>query len=56
MDKVEYELRRMQQAYLLDPIETSNLVSNMVVVSESNGSVRFCCDLSDLNNVVIPDR
>ncbi|MCP6726009.1 hypothetical protein NL526_28535, partial [Klebsiella pneumoniae] len=47
--RVEDELRRMQQADVLEPIETSTYVSNMVVVPKSNGAVRICCDLSDLN-------
>ena len=56
LDKVEAELKRMQQCDVLEPIESSTWVSNMVVVPKSNGAVRICCDLSDLNKAVIPDR
>ena len=56
LDSVEAELRRMQKCDVLEPIETSSWVSNMVVVPKANGAVRLCCDLSDLNKAVIPDR
>ena len=56
LDSVEEELRRMQKCDVLEPIETSSWVSNMVVVPKANGAVRLCCDLSDLNKAVIPDR
>ncbi|MFZ1075317.1 MAG: reverse transcriptase family protein [Minisyncoccia bacterium] len=53
---MEAEFKRMQQCDVLEPIESSTWVSNMVVVPKSNGAVRICCDLSDLNKAVIPDR
>ena len=56
LDKVEAELKRMQQADVLELIEASTWVSNMVVVSKSNGAVRICCGPSDLNKAEIPDR
>ena len=55
LDKVEAELKRMQQADVLESIKASTWVSNMVVVPKPNGAVRICCDLSDLNKAVIQD-
>lgn len=46
----------MQKADVLKPIKTSPWVSNMVLVQKSNGTVRICCDYSDLCKAIIPDR
>jgi len=56
LEKVEAEIRRMHESDVLEPIDSSRWVSNMVVVPKANGDVRICCDLSDLNKAVIPDR
>jgi len=56
LEKVEAEIRRMHESDVLEPIDSSRWVSNMVVVPKANGDVRICCDLSDLNKAVIYDR
>jgi hypothetical protein len=55
-DKVITELKRMEQEGVLEKINSSPWVSTMVVVPKPDGAVRICCDLSDVNKAVIPDK
>lgn len=56
LPKVSEELKRMVKEEVLEPIEASDWVSNMVIVHKSNGSIRICADLSEVNKAIIPDR
>ena len=42
--KVEFELRRLQQAGIIDPIEHSDWAAPIVPVVKKDGSVRICGD------------
>ena len=55
-DKVIKELHRLEKENVLEKINSSPWVSNMVVVSKADGAVRICCDLSDVNKAIIPDK
>ena len=55
-EEVITELNRMIADGVLEKIDSSPYVSNIVVVRKPNGKVRICCDLSDANKAVIPDK
>ena len=55
-DDVAQELKRMVDDGILEPIDAGEWVSNMVVVRKPTGGVRICCDLTDVNRAIIPDR
>ena len=53
---VSTELNRMVDEGILEPIDASEWVSNMVVVRKPTGGVRICCDLTDVNKAVVADK
>lgn len=55
-EKVKVEVDRLVNERILEPIESSPWVCNMVIVPKANGAVRICADLSDANRAVVPDR
>ena len=55
-DPVKTELQRMEREGIIEKIDSSPWVSNMVVVRKPDGGVRICCDLSLVNKAVIADR
>jgi hypothetical protein len=55
-DDVIKEIDRMVRDNVLEPIDASAWVSNMVVCRKSSGGIRICCDLSDVNKAIVPDR
>ena len=50
------ELERMVAAGILELIDASEWVLNMVIVRKASGGVRICCNLADVNKVIIADR
>ena len=55
-EPVKSELLRMEREGIIERIDSSKWVSNMVVVRKPDGGIRICCDLSLANEAVIPDR
>ncbi len=55
-EEVSKELGRMVSEGILEPIDASEWVSNMVVVRKPTGGVRICCDLSEVNKAVVADK
>ena len=42
---------------VLKQIDAADWVSNMVVAHKSNGAIRICVDLTNVNNkAIVPDR
>jgi len=56
LDNVDAELERMVADEVLEPVKAADWVSNTVVAHKSNGAIRICADLSDVNKAIIPDR
>ena len=56
LPKVKEELDRMVRDGVLKQIYAADWVSNMVVAHKSNGSIRICVDLTNVNKPIIPDR
>ena len=41
---------------ILDPIDASEWVSNMVIVRKPFDGVRICCNLTEVNTTILADR
>ncbi len=55
-DKVTTELQGMLAANLIEPIDASPWVSNLVIVQKLSGGVCLCVDLQGPNKAVVPDK
>ncbi|XP_062511237.1 uncharacterized protein K02A2.6-like [Corticium candelabrum] len=55
-DEVAAELRRWEEAGVIEKVDSSPWLSNMVVVCKKSGEIRLCVDLSAVNQAVIPRR
>ena len=56
LPKVKEELERMVKTGVLESIDASDWVSNMVIARKSDGAIRICADLTNVNKAIIPDR
>jgi hypothetical protein len=50
------ELRRMERDGIIERIDTSVWMSNIMVARKKSGGVRVCVNLSDVNKALIPQR
>lgn len=55
-DQVTTELQGMLTADLIEPIDASPWVSNLVIVKKRSGGIRLCIDLRGPNKAVVPDK
>ena len=55
-DEVSKELKRMLDEGIIEQIDTSRWLSNVVVVRKKSGDIRLCFDLRQVNKGVIPDK
>ena len=55
-DEVSAELKRLQAQGIIEPIDSSLWISNLVVVRKKAGSIQLCVDLREVNKAVIPDK
>ena len=56
LSKIKEEVERMVHDDILEPVESSEWVCNIVAAAKSNGGVRVCADLPDANKAVVADR
>ena len=57
IESVDREIDKMlNDSVIEDATQPSPWVSNLVVVPKSSGGVRVCCDLRELNKVVVRER
>ena len=54
--KVSQELQRLVDEDIIEPVDRSEWVSNMVVVQKPNGDIRLCLDLRELNRSIVTDK
>ena len=47
-EKVEKELDRLLEEDIIEPVDRSEWLSNVVVVKKSNGAIRLCLDLREV--------
>lgn len=52
-EKVSQELQTLVAEDIIEPIQESDWVSNLVTVQKPNGSLRLCLDLRDLNKSIV---
>uniref|UniRef100_A0A3B3IH14 Gypsy retrotransposon integrase-like protein 1 n=2 Tax=Oryzias latipes TaxID=8090 RepID=A0A3B3IH14_ORYLA len=55
-DEVETELGRLVEEDVIEPVDASPWVSNLVVARKKGGGLRLCVNLSDVNKAIIPDK
>ncbi|RXN09940.1 gypsy-16 si [Labeo rohita] len=53
---VSAELQCLLSAGIIEPVDASPWVSNLVVATKKSGALRICVDLRRVNNAVIPDK
>ncbi|KAL0150690.1 hypothetical protein M9458_053994, partial [Cirrhinus mrigala] len=53
---VSAELQRLLSAGIIEPVDASTWVSNLVVATKKSGALCICVDLRRVNNAVIPDK
>jgi hypothetical protein len=54
-DEVSAELKRMQDLHIIEKIDASPWISNLVIVRKTDKSLRICVDLTNVNKAVIPE-
>ena len=52
-ETVSQELKTLVENDIIEPIQESDWVSNIVTVQKPNGSLRLCLDLRDLNSSIV---
>ncbi|KAL0148283.1 hypothetical protein M9458_056429 [Cirrhinus mrigala] len=55
-DSVSAELKQLLDIGIIEPVDASPWVSNLVVAQKKSGALRVCVDLRAVNKAVIPDR
>ncbi len=55
-DGVSAELKQLLDVGIIEPVDASPWVSNLVVCQKKSGALRVCVDLLAVNKAVIPDR
>jgi RNase H-like domain found in reverse transcriptase/Integrase zinc binding domain/Integrase core domain/Reverse transcriptase (RNA-dependent DNA polymerase) len=55
-DAIAAEIRRMEAEGVIQPVDASPWMSNLVVAGKKDGGVRLCVNLTAVNKAVIPDR
>ena len=54
--EVSAELKRLEEAGIIEKIDSSPWISNLVVARQKNNEIRLCVDLRAVNKAVIPDK
>ena len=55
-DEVSRELRRLEEIDVIEKIDSSPWISNLVVARRPSGEIRLCVDLREVNKAIIPDK
>ncbi|XP_062373903.1 uncharacterized protein K02A2.6-like [Sardina pilchardus] len=55
-DDISSELRRMLDEDIIERVNASPWISNLVVAKKKTGGLRICVDLRAVNKAIIPDR
>ena len=50
------ELKRLEEANIIEKINSSAWISNLVVARRKNKEIRLCIDLREVNKAIIPDK
>ncbi len=55
-DEVATELRRLEHDGIIEKIDSSPWISNLVIARRKSGEIRLCVDLKAVNKAIFPDR
>lgn len=55
-DDVTAELTKLLEAGIIEPVDASPWISNLVIGKKKSGGLRVCVDLRAVNKAVIPDK
>ena len=55
-EEVSRELKRLQDDEMIEPIDSSHWISNIVVACRKSCEIRLCVDLKAVIKAVIPDK
>lgn len=55
-DAIATELRRMEAEGVIEPVDASAWMSNLVTARKKDGGVRLCVNLTAVNKAIIPQR
>jgi transposase InsO family protein len=55
-ETISAEIQRLEKEGIIERIESSPWVSNIVVVEKKTGGIRLCVNLTDVNKAIIPAR
>ena len=55
-EEVSRELKRLQDDGMVEVIDSSTWISNIVVARRKSGEIRLCVDLKAANRAIIPDK
>lgn len=55
-DDITAELQRMLEGDIIEQVNASPWISNIVVAKKKDGGLRICVDLRSVNKAIIPDR
>ena len=55
-EEVSVELKRLEDAGIIERVEASPWVSNVVIARKKSGEIRLCVDLRQANKAVVPDK
>ncbi|XP_006821806.1 uncharacterized protein LOC102801680 [Saccoglossus kowalevskii] len=55
-EEVSKELSGLENLDIIERIDTSLWISNLVVACRKSGDIRLCVDLQDVNKAIIPDK
>jgi RNase H-like domain found in reverse transcriptase/Reverse transcriptase (RNA-dependent DNA polymerase)/Integrase zinc binding domain/Integrase core domain len=55
-EPIERELQRLQREGIIERIDTSPWLSNVVTARKKDGSVRLCVNLKEVNKALIPEK
>ena len=55
-EEVSTELHRLEADGIIEKIDSSPWVSNLVIAHHKNGELRLCVDLKEVNMAIIPDK
>lgn len=55
-EEVSQEIHHLESEGIIEPIDSSPWISNIVVVRKKSGQIRLCVDLRSVNKAVVPDK
>lgn len=55
-EEVTAELQMILDMGVIEPVNASPWISNLVIAKKKSGGIRVCVDLRSVNKVVIPDK